>query len=172
MVRPEKEKAVAKIAEKLTSSSGVYLADFQGLDVEKINELRNQLRDASVEFKVVKNSLARISVKNAGFEELLKYLEGPTAMAFCLADPMIGAKILFEFQKKNEKLGLKACLFDGRVYDKDRVAEIAKLPGKEQILAQTVGTIAGPLRNLVNVIHALLFSTVNILDQIRKQKES
>jgi large subunit ribosomal protein L10 len=172
MARPEKENAINNIAEKLTGSTGVYLANFQGLDVEKITELRNQLREASIEFKVVKNTLARISVKNAGFEELLQYLQGPTAMAFCLADPIIGARILSEFQKKNEKLGLKACLFDGQVYDQKRIVEIAKLPAKEMVLAQTVGTIAGPLRNMVNVIHALLWATVNVLDQIRKQKEN
>ena len=172
MLRPEKENAVTEIAEKLSDSTGVYLADYKGLDVEEINDLRNQLREASVEFKVVKNTLARISVNNVGFEELLKYLDGPTAMAFCLADPIIGAKILSEFQKKNNKLDLKACIFDGQVYDQDRIKEIAKLPGKEQILAQTVGTIAGPLRNMVNVIHALLSATVNVLDQIKKQKEN
>jgi len=172
MVRPEKETAVAYIAEKLSDSSGVYLADYKGLDVEQINDLRNQLREASVEFKVIKNTLARISVNKVGFEGLLKYLDGPTAMAFCLADPIIGAKILSEFQKENDKLNLKACIFDGQVYDQDRIKEIAKLPGKEQILAQTVGTIAGPLKNMVNVIHALLSATVNVLDQIRKQKEN
>jgi large subunit ribosomal protein L10 len=172
MLRPEKENAVTEIAEKLSDSTGVYLADYKGLDVEEINDLRNQLREASVEFKVVKNTLARISVNNVGFEELLKYLDGPTAMAFCLADPIIGAKILSEFQKKNNKLDLKACIFDGQVYDQDRIKEIAKLPGKEQILAQTVGTIAGPLRNMVNVIHALLSATVIVLDQIKKQKEN
>jgi large subunit ribosomal protein L10 len=172
MLRPEKENAVTEIAEKLSDSTGVYLADYKGLDVEEINDLRNQLREASVEFKVVKNTLARISVNNVGFEELLKYLDGPTAMAFCLADPIIGAKILSEFQKKNNKLDLKACIFDGQVYDQDRIKEIARLPGKEQILAQTVGTIAGPLRNMVNVIHALLSATVNVLDQIKKQKEN
>lgn len=172
MVRPEKETAVAYIAEKLSDSSGVYLADYKGLDVEQINDLRNQLREASVEFKVIKNTLARISVNKVGFEGLLKYLDGPTAMAFCLADPIIGAKILSEFQKENDKLNLKACIFDGQVYDQDRIKEIAKLPGKEQILAQTVGTIAGPLKNMLNVIHALLSATVNVLDQIRKQKEN
>lgn len=172
MVRPEKENAVAYIAEKLSDSTGVYLADYKGLDVEEINDLRNQLREASVEFKVVKNTLARISVNKVGFEELLKYLDGPTAMAFCLADPIIGAKILSDFRKKNDKLDLKACIFDGQVYAEDRIKEIAKLPGKEQILAQTLGTIAGPLRNMVNVIHGLLSATVNVLDQIKKQKEN
>jgi len=172
MARPEKENAVASIAEKITNSTGVYLADYKGLNVEEISDLRNKLRDATVEFKVIKNTLARISVNKVGFEELLKYLQGPTAMAFCLEDPIIGAKILAEFQKNNKKLDLKACIFDGKVYDQERVKEIAKLPSEEQIFAQTVGAISGPLRNMVNVLHGLLSATVNVLDQIKKQKEN
>ena len=73
MARPEKENAVASIAEKITNSTGVYLADYKGLNVEEISDLRNKLRDATVEFKVIKNTLARISVNKVGFEELLKY---------------------------------------------------------------------------------------------------
>lgn len=172
MARPEKENAVASIAEKLSTSTGVYLADYKGLDVEQINELRNQLREASVEFKVVKNTLARISVSQVGLDELLKYLRGPTAMAFCLADPIVGAKILSDFQKKSNKLDFKACIFDGQVYDQERIKEIAQLPGEEQIFAQTVAVISAPLRNMVNVLHGLLAATVNVLDQIRKQKEN
>ena len=172
MLRPEKEQVVAEIADKLTSSSSVYLADYKGLDVEEISNLRALLRESSIEFKVVKNTLARISVNQVGFEDLVKYLDGPTAMAFCLADPIIGAKILSDFQKKNDKLDLKACIFDGQIYDKARIKEIAKLPGKEQILAQTLGTISGPLRNMVGVLHGLLSATVNVLTQIKKQKEN
>ena len=172
MARPEKERVVAEIAEKLATSTSVYLADYKGLDVEQISKLRNQLREASVEFKIIKNTLARISVSQVGFDELLKYLHGPTAMAFCLADPIVGAKILSDFQKRSKKLDLKACIFDGQVYDQERVKEIAKLPDKEQIHSQTVAVISGPLRNMVNVLHGLLSATVNVLDQIRKQKEN
>lgn len=171
MARPEKEQVVEQVAEKLTSSAGVYLADFKGLNVEEISDLRNQLREHSIEFKVVKNTLSRISVNKVGFKDLVEYLKGPTAMAFALADPIVGAKLLIDYQKKNAKLKIKACIFDGRVYDKDRVMEIAKLSSKENILAQTIGAIGGPLRNVVFVMHGLLTATVNVIDQIRKQKE-
>lgn len=172
MARPEKEKVVKEIADKLTSSKGVYLADYKGLNVEEINNLRNQLRESSVEFTVVKNTLARISANNVGYKDLIQYLDGPTAMAYALADPIVAAKVMTEFKKKNEHLEIKACIFDGQVYDSERVKEIAKLPSNEEILAQTVGAIAGPLRNMVNVIHGLLSATVNVLDQIKQQKES
>ena len=171
MARPEKEQVVEQIAEKLTGSAGVYLADYKGLNVEEISDLRNQLREHSVEFKVVKNTLSRISVNKVGFEDLVKYLKGPTAMAFAMTDPIVGAKLLIDYQKKNAKLEIKACVFDGRVYNKERVLEIAKLSSKENILAQTIGAIGGPLRNAVTVMHGLLSATVSLIDQIRQQKE-
>lgn len=172
MARPEKEKAVEEIAEKITQASGVYLTDYKGLNVEEISDLRNKLREANVEFKVVKNTLARLSVNKVGYEGLLPYLTGPTAMAFALADPVAGAKILAEFAKKNEKLQIKACLFDGVVYDETRVKEIAQLPSKEEIYAQTVGMVVAPLRSLVTVLNGTISSLVNVLDQIREKKEN
>jgi len=171
MARPEKENIVAEITDKLSRSEGVYLADFQGLNVEEINDLRNQLRQASVELKVVKNTLAKISIDQAGLQDLVEYLTGPTAMAFCLADPIIGAKILAEFQKKNNKLELKAFVFDDKIYDKNYVDKIAKLPSPEQIRAQAVGTISAPLRNMVGVLNGLLTTIVNLINEIKKQKE-
>ena len=109
MARPEKEKVVDEIAEKLTSSKGVYLADYKGLNVEDINNLRNQLRENSVEFTVVKNTLARISANKVGYEELIQYLNGPTAMAYALADPIAAANTggmgLQSMQTRTEKLG-------------------------------------------------------------------
>jgi len=172
MARPEKEKLVAEIADKISSAEGVYLADYQGLNVEEINDLRNKLREGSIEFRVVKNTLARLSVDQAGLTDLTEYLTGPTAMAFCLADPVLGAKILAEFQKQNDKLELKACVFDDQVYDKNYIDKIANLPSTEQIKAQTVGIISAPLRDMVGVLNSLLTSIVMVLDEIKKQRES
>ena len=93
-------------------------------------------------------------------------------MAFCMADPITGAKILSEFQKQNEKLALKACVFDEHVYDKNYIDQIAKLPSNEQILAQTVGIISAPLRGMVSVLSNVLSSMVTVLSEIKKQRES
>jgi large subunit ribosomal protein L10 len=172
MARPEKERLVTEIKDKLTSAEGVYLTDFKGLNVEEISDLRNQLRQASIEFKVVKNTLARISVNQAGYDDLIKYLDGPTAMAFCLSESTVGAKILTEFQKKNSKLELKACIFEGQVIDKNRIDEIAKLPAREQIIAQTMGTISAPLRNMVGVLNNVLVNLVTVLNEIKNQREN
>ncbi len=172
MARPEKEQKVEEIVAKLTSASGVYLANYQGLSVAEISDLRSKLRESNVELTVVKNTLARISLERVGLSELGKYLTGPTAMAFCLADPIQGAKILFDYQKQNEKLGLKACVFDNHVYDRSYIEAIAKLPPPEQIKAQVIGMLAAPLRSTVNVLYSLLSSLVAVLSEIQKQREA
>ncbi len=172
MATPRKEKLVNSIEEKLSAAKGVYLADFMGLNVEEINDLRNLLRRESIEFKVVKNTLAKRTTDKLGLGSLNEHLSGPTAMAFCLADPIAAAKILADYQKKHEKLKLKAFVLDGQIYDKDRVAEIAKLPSKDQIVAQTLGIIGAPLRNIVGVLNSLVTSMVIVLSEIKKQRES
>ena len=172
MAKPEKEKKVNEINEMLESAQGIYLADYQGLNVEQISDLRNKLREASVTFKVVKNTLARRSVDQAGLNDLKEYLTGPTAMAFCLADPVLGAKILSDFKKQNEKFEIKGCVFDNQIYDKDYIDKIANLPSAEQIKAQAVGMISAPLRSMVGVLHNLLTTTVIVLGEIKKQRET
>jgi len=172
MATPQKEKLINSLEEKLSSANGVYLTDFMGLNVEEISNLRTLLRRESIEFKVVKNTLAKRSAAKLGLESLNDYLSGPTAMAFCLADPIAAAKILADFQKKNDKLKLKACILDGQIYDKDRVEEIAKLPSKDQIVAQTLGIIGAPLRNIVGVLNSLVTSMVVVLSEIKKQREN
>lgn len=172
MARPDKEKKVTEITDKLSSAAGVYLADYKGLTVEQINDLRNKLRGAEIEFKVVKNTLARKSVDQVGLKDLVAYLTGPTAMAFCLADPIAGAKILADFQKQNDKLQLKACVFENQVYDKNYIDKISKLPSPEQIQAQAMGIISTPLRNMVGVLNNLLSSMMIVLNEVKKQRES
>ncbi|HEX9973012.1 MAG TPA: 50S ribosomal protein L10 [bacterium] len=172
MATPRKEKLVNSLEEKLSSAKGVYLADFMGLNVEEISNLRNLLRRESIEFKVVKNTLVKRSTDKLGLGSLNDYLSGPTAMAFCLADPIAAAKILVDYQKKNEKLKLKAFVLDGQIYDKSRVEEIAKLPSKDQIVAQTLGIISAPLRNIVGVLNSLVTSMVIVLSEIKKQREN
>jgi len=93
-------------------------------------------------------------------------------MAFCLADPVLGAKILSDFKKKNEQLDLKACVFDNEVYDKNYIDKIANLPSAEQVKAQVVGVISAPLRSTVGVLNNLLTSMVIVLSEIKKQRES
>lgn len=172
MPTAEKIAKVEELSQKLKEASGVYLTDFTGLNVEEMNELRKTLRQASVQYQVVKNTLARLSVQAAGCEELLEYLDGPTAMAFGVDDPAAPARLLKEFQKKNDKLKFKACLLDGVLIGAEGIDEIANLPTKDVLLVQLVTALNHPIQSLVSSLHAVLANFVTVLDEVRKKKES
>lgn len=171
MPKPEKIAAVEKIAEKLKQAKSVFLTDFSGLNVEEINELRRSFREASVEYRVVKNTLARLSTKSAGYEELLDYLEGPTALAFGVKDPTAPAKVITKFAENKEKPTIKACMFEGVLIGTDRIDEIINLRSKEELLAKCASTLNAPLSGFVSTLNSILRSLVYVLDDVKNQKE-
>src|SRR5690554_2122700 len=170
MARPEKEAAVAEIQEKLSRSQSVIFADYRGLNVSEATELRKNLREAGVEFKVTKNTLTRLAAKNAEIEGLDDYLQGPIALAFGYDDPVSPAKILFKFAKDHKNLELKAGLLEGKIIDLDMVNALAALPSKEVLLGQVAGLLQAPIRNLVNVLSAPLRNTVYVLEAVRQKQ--
>ncbi|MFQ5602839.1 MAG: 50S ribosomal protein L10 [bacterium] len=171
MPRVEKIAIVEEIAKKIDESKSVYLTDFTGLNVEEISELRRAFRGASVQYQVVKNTLARLSVKSLGRDDLLEYLDGPTAMAFSQDDPAAPARVLRDFAKGKDKPKIKAFIFDGELLGAERLNEIANLPSREALLSQVVGGLKAPLSNLVYSLNGLLNKLVNVLDAVKKQKE-
>ncbi|MFQ5863609.1 MAG: 50S ribosomal protein L10 [bacterium] len=171
MPTSEKIATVEEIAEQLRQAKSVFLTDFSGLNVEEINNLRKSFRGASVQYRVVKNTLARLSAKSAGLEELLEYLEGPTALAFGMEDPSAPAKIITKFSKENNKLRIKACLFEGVLVGTDRISTITNLPSKGELLAKLMGSLNAPLSNLVFSLNGILRKLVYALDAVKKQKE-
>jgi large subunit ribosomal protein L10 len=172
MPRPEKELVVNEVAESLAQAKGIYLTDFTGLNVEEMNELRREFRQASVQYRVVKNTLARKSVTDAGYENLLEFLNGPTAFAFSNDDPSAPARIIRDFAKTREKPTIKALVFEGQVFDSSRVDQIAKIPSREILLSQLLGTLQTPMINFVNTLHGILSKFVRTLDAIKEQKEA
>jgi len=170
MARPEKEAAVAEIQEKLSRSQSVILADYRGLNVSEATELRKNLREAGVEFKVTKNTLTKLAAKNAEVEGLEDYLQGPIALAFGYDDPVSPAKVLSKFAKDHKNLELKAGLLEGKVIDLDMVNALAALPAREVLLGQVAGLLQAPIRNLVNVLSAPLRNTVYVLEAVRQKQ--
>jgi len=167
---PEKEATIAELKERIQNNEIAILARYIGINVEQVTDLRKQLRDQGALFKVYKNTLAKRALDELGYSEAAAFLDGPVAWAFC-QDPLVPAKILKEFAKKVDRVGMNGGILAGRVVSAERLVALADLPGKEVLLAQTVGTIAAPLRNLVGVLNALPRNMVNVIDQIRKQKE-
>jgi len=171
MPRPEKVAAVQELAEKIGKSQGVVLTDFRGLPVKVMTELRAELRKAGVELKVVKNTLALLAARQANVEGVESLLEGPTALVFGYEDPVVAAKQISEFAKRNEALKIKGGILNGRAIDPAGVKALADLPPREVLLAQVLRGMQGPISGLVNVLHGTLASLVYALDAIRKQKE-
>jgi len=171
MPKPEKEKIVTELTENISAAKSILLTDFAGLNVEEISALRNQLRESSVQYKVVKNTLTRIAVERLGISQITNYLDGPTAIAIGTADPFAPIKIISEFIKKNNKSAIKAFYFDGQLYKGAEVDELAKLPGKEVLLAKLVGTIGAPLSNFVFVLKNVLQQLVTVVNEIKEKKE-
>lgn len=172
VARPEKEAMVAELQEKLSSAQGVVLTDYRGLNVKAMTELRKKLREAGVEFRVVKNTLTGLAAKGAKIEGLSQFLTGPTAVAFGLKDPVIPAKILVDFAKDHKELKIKVGILAGQVIDAERVEALAKLPSREELLAQVARGFQAPIAGLVNVLQGTLRSLVYALDAVRRQKEA
>lgn len=173
-IRTEKQAVVSEIKEKLTGLKGAVLTNYRGLSVAQDTKLRRKLREAGVEYRVIKNTLTRIAANEAGIEGLDKYLEGPTAIAMSKVDPVAPAKILSDFIRENklQAIEIKAGLVEGKVIDANGVKALASLPPREVLLAQLLGTMQAPIAGFVRVLGGIPSNLVYALEAIRKQKES
>ncbi|QGP91849.1 50S ribosomal protein L10 [Neomoorella glycerini] len=169
--REAKVAAVAEIKEKMGNSIVTILADYRGMNVAEMTRLRRQLREAGVEFKVVKNTLTRRAAQELGLDTLEPFLEGPTAAAFSLNDPAVPAKILSEVMRNSKTFQIKAGVLQGRVIGLDEIKALADLPSREQLLAKVVGGFQAPLAGLVNVLAGNIRNLTYVLEAIRKKKE-
>lgn len=172
MVRKEKELAVQDLSDKLKNNTAMLLTEYQGLTVAEITELRNKLRKSNCEYKVVKNTLSRRALEKIGFEEFSKYFNGPTAIAIDQGDPVETTKILVGFSKDHNKLKLKAGLLGDKFLTTEDIKSLASLPPRDVLLAQVIGTIQAPISGFVNVLSGVLRNFVNVVNEIKKQKES
>jgi large subunit ribosomal protein L10 len=169
--REEKARIIEELTEKLKGNS-VVLVDYQGINVAQSTRLRERSREAGIEFMVAKNTLAQLAADRAGAEGISELLVGPTAMAFS-EDPVAGAKLMAEFSNEVEPFELKGGLLEGgRVVDAAGVAALARLPGREQLIAQVVGGIQSPLAGLVSVLNGTIRNLAVVLNQVAEQKRA
>lgn len=164
-----KSQVVAEVKEKLAQAKGVVLTDYRGLTVAQVTSLRAQLREAGVEYKVLKNTLVRRAAHEVGIDGLDSYLEGPTAVAFS-ADPVAPAKILTEFAKNNKDLEIKAGVLEGSVIGVDGIKALADLPSREVLLAKVLGAMQSPLFGMANVLQGPIRKMGYALEEVRKLK--
>jgi len=170
MAIAEKEQTVKELAELVSQSKSIYLADFQGMSVDLVSKMRRRLRDAKVEFRVAKNTLTRRALREHGVESLDSYLEGPTGIAFG-TDEVAGAKVLAEFAKEFEKPALKAAYVAGHVYGPDGIKMLAQLPPREVLLGQFIGGLRSPMQGVVGVLASSIRQVVGVVDAIGKKKQ-
>lgn len=172
MTREEKEKAVAELSKIFTEAKGVYLTDFSGINVDTINELRSKFRENNINYKIVKNTLTRLSIKDLPLDDLRPYLDGPTALAFSYDDALIPGKLIDEFHKKTELMPIKAALIDGTVYDQSMTLKIVNLPTRDELIARMLCTLNSPISGLVIVMSGIVRNLVGVLDAVRSKKEN
>jgi len=169
MNRDEKAAVIDRIAGELESSQAVFAVDYRGITVSQVADLRARLRAADATFTVVKNSLTERAADKAGAEALKAILEGPTALTFVRGDAAAAAKALSDAQRVTEVLAFKGGLMDGQAVSPDDIRAIAKLPSREVLYAQLVGTVAAPLNGLARTLNALISGIAVQLGQIRDQ---
>lgn len=151
----QKQQLVQEIADKFSASQSTLLVDYRGLDVASVTELRKQLREANVDFKVYKNSMARRAVDSVELGELTNTLVGPTAIAFSTEDVVAPAKILNKFAKDHEALEIKGGVIEGKVATLEQLEELGNLPNYEGMVSMLLSVLQAPIRNLAYVTKAV-----------------
>ena len=169
MPTAEKKKTVDALVKEAKESNGLVVTAFKGLKTTEINEFRLKLRPLKGSYKVVKNSLTRIALKNAGMDALAETLKGPSAIVIEKGDPVATIKAVFDFAKTHENIKVNAGFMDGKVFTSAELKAISTLPAKEVLIAQLLGTLQAPLVNLVSVLQAPMRDLVGVLDQIAKK---
>ena len=151
----QKQQHVEVISEQLKNSVSTVLVDYRGLKVSEVTELRKQLRDAGIEFKVYKNTMVRRAAESQGLSELNEFLVGPSAIAFSNEDVIMPAKIIHEFSKKHEALEIKAGVIEGSFVPAEDVKSIASLPSRDGLLSMLLSVLQAPVRNFAYAVKAI-----------------
>lgn len=172
MNRESKQQIIAELHDKLKAAKAVFLADFRGMNVGLATQLRNELRSAAVEYKVVKNTLLELASKDTDKESLNSHYTGPTAIAMSYDDPVAAAKVLSRFAKEKQAVfKLKAGVLSGKPLSVADIQALSDLPSREVLIAKLLGTLNAPITNFVGTLAAVPGSFVRALDAIRAKKE-
>ena len=168
--REQKTKVIEEFV-AVFNKPGFYLMDFKGLNVEEVTELRARLREANVSMKVVKNTLAKRALAEAGITDIDSYFVGPTGVIWSSEDSITPAKVMVEFLKNHDKGVIKAGMVDGTLVTEGDIDRLSKLPGKQELYAQVAMTLNSPMVKLAMTLNAAPQKFVRILDAVREKRE-
>ena len=164
MPTQEKMESVSSLRERLGTAKTAVLTEYRGLTVRQLSDLRKQLKAAAAEYKVVKNRLARLAVKDQALDSLSAHFKGPTGLVFTTKDPVPVAKALQAFARVNPALTIKLGFVEGKVVQPAELRALADLPSKEALRSQLVGALQGPLSQLVSLLTAPQRELVRVLE--------
>ena len=170
LTREQKEAQVQEIKDQLEGKTVVLLGDFTGMDVATATEMRSKFRAAHVDFRVVKNTLARRAMDDVGMGELAGEMKGPNAFVLGMGDPAEAAKILVEYEKSKKTPQIRSGLIDAALVTAAEIRQIAELPSREVLLAQIAAGFQAPVAGLARLLHELSRKLVATLDAVAKQK--
>ncbi|MBU4332429.1 50S ribosomal protein L10 [Patescibacteria group bacterium] len=169
--KQQKKEIVKDLEQTLEDVKGAVFADYSGLKVSEMEDLRSKLREANTRLLVIKRSLFDIALKNSKFSDVdIKAMEGPMSFAVSSEDEVTPAKIMADFAKQHEALKIQGGILEQKFIDTAKVGELAKLPNRDELLARLVGSIKAPISGFVNVMAGNLRGLVRVLDAIRESK--
>jgi len=169
--KDEKEQIVQELHKKFAKAKFAVLAEYAGLQVEALREIRNKLRGAGAEFKVVKNTLAKLAVSETSLKGIHDHFQGPIAVIIGYDDSVVAAKVLKEFADREEKLKIKIGVLEGQLLDQKGIRSVAGLPSRERLRASLVRQLYSPMANLVGGLKGVIQKFVFVLDGVREIKE-
>lgn len=170
--KAQKEQMVADYVDKMSRSQALILADYRGLNVSTITDLRQKMRETDGVFQVVKNTLFKLALEEAGLPFPAEQMEGPVAVGYCLGEAPPIAKVLMDFAKEAEALEIKGAILGSNILDAEGVKGLADLPPREVLLAQLLGAVQGPMSSLVSTLDAPLRELTQVLQARSEQAEA
>lgn len=171
MNKNEKQDVISEVMELINGSTALYLTDYSGINVEDINDLRNQFRKEGVNYRVFKNTLFKRALDETGkYDKLVDHLVGMTGYAFASDNPVAPAKIIKKYFDDSKKLSLKACYIESEFFEGSSLDELAQLPSKDELIASIMGSLDSPASGIVGSINAVMRDLANVVDQISKRE--
>lgn len=172
MKKSDKEKLIQELTEKTSEMSALFLVSYKGMTYTELSNVRNSIKSSGHDFRVVKNRLLKLALKNNNIEGLDEYLVEPTACAIVFGDPASVAKEFKKFAKDYKNFDIKAGYFEGTALSKEDVIALADLPSREELLAKMLGSMSAPARNFVSLLANIPRSLLNVLNAIKDKKEN
>lgn len=169
--KQKKEEVLQELVEKFQKAKSVVFAEYRGLTVKQVGEVRNQLRAEGVDYKVAKKTLLSLAAQKAGFKAIpTEYMEGPISAIFSYADEVTGPKIVHKLGKEYEGLTLKGGVMDGESFGPAQAVQLATIPSREELIAKMLGSLKAPISGFHGVLHGTIRQFVGTLQAIADKK--